>query len=99
MNTLEDRRKINQIIFIVSLIFGKISSPSLLNELNIRIPQRITRDNMNHFFSELNLNKENPICIMKRIYNEHVEFIDFNMSIESIKRKLKNHFSENVHKN
>jgi hypothetical protein len=36
MNTLEDRRKINQILFIISLIFGKISSPQLLNELNIK---------------------------------------------------------------
>lgn len=37
MKTLEKRRKLNQILFIIAFINGKISSPVLLGELNIRV--------------------------------------------------------------
>lgn len=92
MNTLEDRRKINQILFIASLINGKISSPKLLSELNIRARQVRTRDT-SHFFSRTNMNNENPFCIIKKICNENFKFFDLHKSNDSIKQNLKTHFA------
>lgn len=100
MNTLEDRRKIYQIAFIFSLINGIISSPSLLANLNINVPQRTTR---NYTLLKCKFNKyESPFTLMKKQFNETFlikndrdEFIfDFNQSIQGLKQKLKNYFEK-----
>lgn len=102
MNTLEDRRLIYQIIFILSLIHAKISSPSLLNELRFRIPQRYTRNYL-LLDEDINLNNS-PFSLIKRNFNdifsrrnEKGDFIfDFNQSIDSTKRKMKQYFEKHV---
>ena len=93
MNTLEERRKISQIMFIVSLIYDKISSPPLLGELNIRVPIRSIRNNKQLLLSENNLNEKNPFHIMKKLFNSKFDLIDFDQSIEVIKKNLKESFS------
>lgn len=101
MNTLEDRRIIYQLLFILHLIHGKISSPYLLRELGFRIPQRNTR---NYFLLDESINLNNSTLYdMKRIFNdifsrrnEIGEFMfDFNHSIDTIKGKLKQYFQQN----
>lgn len=44
MNTLEDRRTIAQAGFIFEVFTGSISSPILLENLNIRVRRRATRN-------------------------------------------------------
>lgn len=104
MNTIEDRRKINQILFIITLMNGKLSSPNLLkelkirvrnNELSIRLRQRDKTNN--HFFSENIRDIDTPLVIMKRIFNEYYDLFDFNQSNALIKKNLKNYFALNVH--
>ena len=56
------------------------------------MPQRATR-NDKEFFSESNLNNYNPFHKMKKSFNENMKIIDFNQSIDVIKRNLKNKFS------
>lgn len=100
MNTLEDRRLIYHTIFIISLIHGKISSPLLLNELKIRVPQRFTR---NYLLLDEAINVNNsPFATVKRNFNEifaiktdEGTFIfDLNKSIDAIKRKFKQYFEQ-----
>lgn len=92
MNTLEERRFINQIIFIISLIYGKISSSELLNMLNFRIPNSITRNNnlLNTYIAKY----DHPFENMKKKFNEYANLFDFNQSIHLIKTNLKNHFKQ-----
>lgn len=100
MNTLEDRRKMFRIIFIFSLISGRISSPNLLNNLNFRVPQRYTRTQT--LLNEQITKYENPLSIMIRQFNEifskktdEDEFIfDLNLSLEGLKTKMKVYFEK-----
>lgn len=92
MNTLEDKRNIHQIIFITSLIFGKINSSNLLGKLNFRVQQRDTRNQMllNTHFEVINEN--DPFYCMKKKFNELNNFFDFNRSIETIRNNLKEYY-------
>ena len=110
MNTLEDRRKINQILFIMSLINGKIKSSKLLGELNIKVRnneykirtrQRNNENrNRNHYLLNENVkDTENPFIVMKREFNECYHLIDFNQSLDLIKKNLKNYFALNFRSN
>ena len=101
MNTLEDRRTIYQLLFVIYLINGKISSPYLLNELRFRVPQRNTR---NYLLLDENINMNNSqFYNIKRTFNdifsrrnEEGKFIiDFNQSTDTVKTKLKQYFSKN----
>lgn len=102
MNTLEDRRKIYQIVFIFSLLTDKVSSPNLLSNINIRIPQRATR---NYLLLSDDKNKyDNPFSLMKKLFNaifstknKKNEFdFDLNQNVKTIKSKLKIYFELNV---
>lgn len=100
MNTLEDRRLISQILFILSLLHAKISTPMLLNELKFKIPQRFTR---NYILLDVDLNLNNsPFSPIKRNFNEIFsirgndgKFIfDFNLSLNSVKARMKQYFEK-----
>lgn len=100
MNTLEDRRKINQIIFIISLMYAKITSPKLLSDLNFRVRQnefniRIRhRNEMNNYLlNESRRDIDCPFIMMKKNFNKYYNLIDFNETIMRIKKNLKNHFA------
>lgn len=61
MNTLNDRRSIAQICFIHSVLLGNISSPQILYELKLKVPNRITRNSVN---SLLHTNGDPMILLM-----------------------------------
>lgn len=94
MNSLYDRRIIARVSFIHSLLIGSISSPTLLTELSLRIPLRITRNTGNSLLYINNFN--NPLNTMCKYYNEFSYIIDFNQSNEIVKTTLKNHFKRTV---
>lgn len=103
MNSLEDRRKMFQVLFIFSLITSLISSPQLLSNLNINIP---TRDTRNYELLRRNLYKYDSSFILMKIKftevfsvkNDDEQFIfDFNLSIQNLKKRLKIYF-ENLPK-
>ena len=96
MNRLEDRRLISQILFIFSLIHGKISSTLLLNELNFRM--RFTRNEL--LLDEYLHANDSPFSAIKKQFNiinlirnnDESFLVDFNFSIDTLKRKLKNYY-------
>lgn len=109
MITLEDRRKINQILFIMSLINGKIQSSKLLKELNIRVRNNEynirtrqrndeNRNRNQHLLNEHKKDIDSPFIVMKSGFNEFYHLIDFNQSLVLIKKHLKNHFALNFRK-
>lgn len=101
MNTLENRRKISQILFIHDLFNGKIVSPTLLSELKIRVREnefniRVRKRNVNDqcILNERKNDIECPFTYMKKNFNQYYHLIDFNQSNDVVKKKLKRHFSE-----
>lgn len=94
MNTLEERRIIQQIIFIQSLINNSISAPNLLNNLNFRVPARRTR--LITPLSELQNIPNDPFSRMKIKYNEYFHLFDFNTTKNKLKNILKNYFKSNI---
>lgn len=101
MNTLEDRRRIYQIIFIFALLKGYVSSPNLLLNVNIRMPQRTARnflahgDDTNNYMSPFILMKVqfNSIFALRNSENEFI--FDFNQSIDVIRKNLKQYLKLN----
>lgn len=90
--TLERRRIMLGVCFIVKLINGEINSPDLTSKLNFNVPFRVSRQ-----FSPLNLpaikyNYEelNPIYKLCKNFNKISNFISITDSIESIKLVILN---------
>lgn len=94
MNTLSDRRQIARISFIHSILSGQISSPSLLLELRLKIPNRITRGTANSLLYTNDL--KDPINVMCKSYNEIFHLVDFNQSVDTVKNNLKSYFKRTL---
>ena len=105
MISLEDRRRAAQIIFILKLIKGEISSDTLLNMINFRIPSRRLRSTQ--FLSvhneSCNYRKFRPMNFMLTTFNDYSnarvpftnEFIiDFNLSSNIVKKRLHELFKQ-----
>lgn len=105
MNTLKNRRIIYRILFIISLIHGKISSPTLLNQIRFGIPQIQIRNHL--LLDETKNMNNNPFLTSKSNFNfifsqrnEDDSFIfDLNQSFDTIKSKLKQFFEKNPNQN
>lgn len=92
MNTIEDRRKISQIMFIFNILMGAVVSPKLLSNMSIKVPQRQTRSNK--FLNE-NL-CDTPYNNAKKMLNVYSELIDFNLTAKTIKNNLKMKFKLDI---
>lgn len=103
MNTLEDRRTISQILFILSIINYCTTSSQLLSSLCLRIPinfniERFTRNRQNTNQIILSTTQsDDPFNKMKIKFNLFYEMFDLNDSNENVKNILKSYFkSQNL---
>ena len=88
--TLKSLRKLTDIIFLIKLCNHHLDSPDLLNELNFRVPIRMTRSittfKLGNYSSLYTLN--NSINRMYKIVNdENIDVCDIDLNL--IKRDLK----------
>lgn len=90
MNTLNDRRSIARISFIHSVFNSKISSPTILSDIKIKVPNRQTRANRNFSLFVNSLN--DPLNLMCKLYNEFSYMLDLDQSVDNVKNNLKKHF-------
>lgn len=88
--TLESRRKMMNVTFIVKLINGDVISEFLINNLFFNVPQRSTR-----FFIPLhipffrqNYADADPLIRMSSDFNNFYNYIDFSVNVNVIKRKI-----------
>lgn len=90
--TLERRRIMLGICFVVKLINGEINSPDLTSKLNFNVPFRVSR----HFSPlclpviKYNYEELNPIYKLCKNFNKVSNLISITDSIESIKRLVLN---------
>lgn len=90
MDTLEQRRHVNQAVFIAKLLKGEIDCPNLLSLLPLHVPSRMLR---NHTLLRPGQHRTNyganaPLPAMLNHFNLVQQFFDFNMSTTSFKRKI-----------
>jgi len=103
MITLEERRKIAQIVFVQNIIHGDISSMYISD--NIRLQGRHHRTRNSNFLAlpvrKCDYSKYEPINYMLTTYNDFYNLkvtnsdnylIDHNVNIETIKLRLNNYF-------
>lgn len=106
MLTLEERRKLAQIVFVLKVIFGFITSNFILSKIRFRVPNHFTR---NYRFLEipieiLNYRSFEPIRYMLSSFNDLANvsmpnsatfLIDFNMSIRALKLRVEDFWKSN----
>lgn len=90
--SLQQRRQKADLLFLFKALHGLIDSPSLLSELNIRVPRVPTRLNSPFYMSK----SIGQICPMPRLlgcYNSYAERLDiFDSSRQNFNHSLKNLF-------
>jgi hypothetical protein len=91
LQTLAQRRDIASISFIFKLLQHEIDCDELFNGLTFN---ENTRDLRNPEFFRLptrrtNYGQQSPIYRLSSIFNQYAQSIDFDMSVESVKRALK----------
>ena len=90
--SLESRRTMLDVMFVVKLLDGNINSPELLSRLNINVPVRPTRRYSLLKLSHCNKNYCNfePFNVAFKKFNELYDIIDFNRPYFSLKKDLIN---------
>lgn len=88
--TLESRRKMLNVTFLVKLLNGDICSEFLLNNLSFNIPQRSTRNSNLLYvpFFRQNYADADPFIRMSNNFNELCNFIDFSVNVNILKRNI-----------
>lgn len=88
--TLESRRKMLNITFLVNLLNGNVCSEFLLNNVKFNVPQRSTRNFTPLYLQVFHTNYANsdPFRRICKDFNEMYNFIDFSLSVNVIKRSI-----------
>lgn len=96
LNTLEDRRRMLNVIFLSKLLNGKIDCSELLSFLNLYCPLRVTRNyNFLHIkFERTNYLYNEPFKNIQRDFNLLYHVFDFNLSSDVFKKSLHKYFIE-----
>lgn len=76
--SLADRRVEANLLFLRKLIVGRIDAPSLLSQVNFKVPSRPTRSSATFAITTHNTNygRNQPIDRMMRLGNEHPHLFD-----------------------
>lgn len=94
MNSLEDRRTIFRILFILSLINGNITAPNLLSSLNFKVPLNFINDRFTRYRNETNqqlllttnISDIDPCNQMKIKFNKYYQIFDLNCKNDIVKK-------------
>lgn len=88
--TLESRRKMLNVSFIINLINGDVCSEFLLQNLSINVPQRLLRnyDPLHVRAYRTNYANADPLRRLCVNFNELYNFIDFSTNVHIIKRNI-----------
>lgn len=95
MITLEDRRGISQVLYVLSFVNGKVSSSNLLPLINFRVPTNFTNERFTRNRQLLNQllsftdNSNDPFKRMKIDLNEYTDLFVLNHSNEIAKNYVK----------
>lgn len=90
LTTLEKRRTISNILFMVKLLQNIISAPPLLESVMFNIQPRDTRSSEFLFirYNRTNYGCNEPLLGMCKDYNKYFNYINFNMDIIELKKIL-----------
>lgn len=92
IETLEERRKMNQAVFGAKVLRSEIDSPALLRQLNIYAPQRVLRSRQLLYQPPRRTmyGSNNPIDTISRRFQDNYNLFDFNISTNTFKNRLRN---------
>lgn len=84
IDTLVNRRFIQQAAFVAKVLTGELDSPEILSRLNIYAPQRILRqrDFLTITSSNTVYGQNDPISAMSTVFNEVYVYFDFNVPVQ-----------------
>ena len=83
LDTLEQRRKLQQILFVAKILYGAIDAPKLLEKMNFRVPYRTLRNTslLQQTFHRTLFGQNEPILACIRAFTAVEEQFDFNETI------------------
>ncbi|XP_053686304.1 uncharacterized protein LOC128735845 [Sabethes cyaneus] len=90
LETLEKRRTTAQVVFVAKLLIGHIDCPPILEQLNLYAPERAlrTRNFLHLDARRVNYGQFSPIRYMAAQFNTVYELFDFDITIDTFKRRL-----------
>lgn len=91
--TLENRREMLDLVFLFKIVNGLIDSPSLLHEIDFKVPQRNTRNRDTFYLESHNRNYGLNKPVQRMCHRGNDTQIDFfSMSLSSFKTKIRSVF-------
>ena len=90
LDTLERRRKMQQVLFVAKLLNGEVDSPKLLSLLSFRAPHRALRPAslLTNRYHRTNFGRNEPIASCIRMFNRVEEYFEFGEPSFKLKKKL-----------
>lgn len=88
--SLERRRLVLGITFMINLINGKIVAPFILNQIDFNVPSRISRNYVPIRLPQCRTNFEafSPLRLLCKAFNDYYQLFNISDSLSSIKKKL-----------
>lgn len=96
--TLEDRRIMQNILFVFNVLNGKTDFNFMLNHLSINVrtrpsrPAQLQRNFLNERRCFTNYSQHEPVTALIRDFNANYEFIDFHLYPFQLRNKIKKYF-------
>lgn len=94
LDTLADRRRVIQAVFVAKILICDVDSPALLAEINLYAPERhLRRRNLLQLGSRNSrYGQHDPVRFMSATFNDVAHLFDFNLPLSTLKREFGEYF-------
>lgn len=91
LETLEQRRKIQQATFVAKLLNGEVDCPVLLSQLNFRVPHRSLRNNslLQLSYHRTAYGYNEPLTAVIRVFSSMESLFEFGESSNTFRNRIR----------